>query len=51
MAFITTPEKTWYRMYDPYDMGLEKLVVGAAYQKIHTTGGDIYMKAYGLYET
>lgn len=38
-------------MYDPYDMGLEKLVVGAAYQKIHTTGGDIYMKAYGLYET
>jgi hypothetical protein len=38
-------------LYDPYEIGLEDLIVGAAYQTIYTKDGDIYMKAYGLYET
>jgi len=36
---------------DPYGRGLMGLIVGAADQTIHTGEGDIYMKAYGLYET
>lgn len=37
-------------LYDPYDMGLPTLNVGAAEQKIYTADGEIHTKAYGIYE-